>query len=643
MGSALRVLTSVTSPLEPALLAAAFEHCPEALAIAEQERILYANSAFADLFGYVDPAEVCGRELASLRPNSHRCWRVDSDDGASPGGSHPTCEFVSERRDGSRVRIESSCARLRAQDRELVVLTMRDVSLRERRRIIRDSDRRFRTIFEAAPMGIVQCGQEGQVLETNLAVERMLGRSRDELRGVFFQEFLHPDDRDTDSILFRELAEGKREAYEHELRYAGKGSASGWMYLKVSLVRGLAGEPQSAIAMIEDITERKRSEQRLREAQKVEAVGRLVGGVAHDFNNLLTGIMLYCDLLVAGLDPNSRQRQHADEIRLAGEHGRALILQLLAVSRQQVVEPRILCLNQVVGNSRNLLARLIGDNIELKLNLAEQIGNIRMDPAQLQQILFNLVLNARDAISGSGCITVETRNCAFAPVEPVLPHAMVQGVILAVTDSGCGMSAETRSHLFELFFTTKDHGRGNGLGLATVHSIVKNAGGTIQVESEVGHGSRFTVILPRVPEPPGVPMTEASHSPAALNETILLAEDNVTIRTAAKRILSESGYQVLEAGNGADALAIAQQNHNAIDLLLADLVMPGMTGRELAERVMVDCPSVRILYMSGYEPRGADESDPVVFFRKPFTGAELLQKVRQILDSEPTKNSKKDD
>ena len=363
--------------------------------------------------------------------------------------------------------------------------------------------------------------------------------------------------------------EGKRESYELEARYAGKSSASGWVRLTVSLVRGVDGKPQFAIGMTEDITERKLAEQRLREAQKMEVIGRLVGGVAHDFNNVLTGIMLYCDLLIAGLERGSRHMHHAEEIRMAGQQGGALIQQLLAISRQQVIEPRVLSLNGVILSTRNLLSRLLGEKYELVTRLKRDLGNVKMDPAQVQQILFNLVLNARDAMPEGGAIEVKTGHGRLPATESGI-NAGTPAVFLAVKDSGCGMSAETRSRLFEPFFTTKVNGRGTGLGLATVSNIVKDNHGAIHVESECGAGTNFTVFLPRVMYAE-TGTVESRFSPAAVKETILVLEDNVAIREAVHKILSENGYVVLEAGSGQEALAVARGHAGEIDLLLADV------------------------------------------------------------------------
>jgi len=643
MGHALQVRAGPPERLAPELLKSAFDASPEGLALTEDKRILYANPVFAELFGYTGPSQVLGKTLASFRPEGQPCTGIDCPDPARTSRGNRLCAFTGHGKDGAAVQVEASCASFRAQNREFVVVNVRDVSQRERRRLVRDSDRRFRAIFDAAPMGIVQCDMKGRVLKSNPAVARMLGYSRDELRGMHFRDFTHPEDVDRDVRLFEELVAGEREAYELELRYRKKDGGSGWVHLTVSLVRAHDREAQFAIAMTEDITERKRAEQQLRKAQKMEAVGRLVGGVAHDFNNLLTGILLYCDLLAADLEPHGRQRHHADEIRLAVEQGAALIQQLLAISRQQVIEPRILSINRTILETGNLLSRLIGENLELGLDLDERLGNVKMDPAQVQQILLNLVLNARDAISGTGRITVATTNCEFQPADSGLAQGAIPGIQLSVTDTGCGMAAETQSHLFEPFFTTKTSGRGNGLGLATVQGIVRNAGGTIQVESELGKGTCFTIILPRVPDTPSSRVSEILYSPGSGGETVLLVEDNLTVRQAARGILSESGYQVLEAANGAEALAVAQAHPCAIHLLVADLVMPGMSGRELVRELRTARPDLSVLFMTGYEPQptGEPECNPVIYFRKPFTGAALLEKVHGILEDAARKSLKK--
>ena len=492
-------------------------------------------------------------------------------------------------------------------------------------------------------MGIVQCDLQGRVLESNPAIEKMLGYTRVELRGMHFREFTHPEDLGRDLQLFQELVTGQREAYDVEVRYAGNGAITGWIRLHVSLIRGVDGEPQFAIGMSEDVTERRRAEQRLREAQKMEVIGRLVGGVAHDFNNLLTGIMLYCDLLIAGLEPRSHLMHHAEEIRMAGQQGSALIQQLLAISRRQVVEPKILCLNDALLSTKNLLSRLLGEKFELVTRLNRRLGKVKIDPAQVQQILLNLVVNARDAMPQGGTIQLKTGHAALQAQDSSSMGISIPAAFLEVKDNGCGMSAETQSHLFEPFFSTKPDGRGTGLGLATVYNIVTNNGGTIQVESAPQKGTSVTVLLPLAMNP-DCPIVKERHSPAECGETVLLVEDNVSIREATEKILRECGYVVLDAGSGEEAIAIARRHTGKIDVLLADIDMPGMNGVETANQIRPEQPELRVLYVSGDESHAhvlPDNGVPVVFFRKPFTGAALLGKLREVLESEPRRTAKK--
>jgi PAS domain S-box-containing protein len=635
--------------VDPLLVQAAVGACPESLAIVESGRVLYANRAFARTFGYQHGSEVVGRALADFVPEGRACTQLSSQGRGRETEKecgYPACEFTSRWRDGTPIRVESSCASFRVGDRTLLIISARDITQGERRRVVRESDKRFRAMFDAAAIGIVQCTTDGLVVESNPAVERMLGYSHAELRGMHFREFTHPDDIALDLGLFQEMVAGKRDSYQIEVRYIRKDRSSGWVRLTVSLVRGPDGNPEFTIGMVEDITERKQAEQQLREAQKMEAIGRLVGGVAHDFNNLLTGIMLYCDLLLSGLERSSRLRHHVDEIRIAGEQGGALIQQLLAVARQQVVKPRVLSLNEVVAEMRNLLSRLIGENIELVSELAPDLWCVRMDPAQAQQIILNLVLNARDAMPEGGRVTLKTRNCP-EPQEGESEGPATPCIELRVTDTGCGMDAETLSHLFEPFFTTKQTWRGNGLGLATVHGIVTRDGGTIEVRSAVGKGTRVIIRLPRVQEE-FEPAPRISLGTPALegHETVLLVEDDSAVRRSAHRVLSQCGYNVLQASNGAEALKLCRDRSVHIDVLVVDIVMPGMSGREVARRLRQTRPSLPTLYISGYNQTEAiPESKTMVLFRKPFTGSALAQKLREVLDQSgppmETKNTAK--
>lgn len=619
---------------------AAFEACPESLAIVSKGLIVGANSAFAHLFGYSSSAELQGRPLADLLPRNHRCahpWNGSSS--SSNGCGYPGCRYEGRHKDGSRALMESYCSEFECQGDKYLVVAAHRVSQPERRRLFRDTERRYRTIFDAAATGIVQCTVDGRVVESNSAVERMLGYGRQELRGMHFKSFTHPEDYALDLELFQEMVAGKRENYQIELRFLRKDQTYGWCRLNVSLVRDPGGEPAFVIGMVEDITEQKRAEQQLRESQKMEAVGRLVGGVAHDFNNLLTAVTLYSDLIANALKPGSPLHRHVKEIRLASSQGAALIQQLLAIVRQQAAEPQVLSVNEVIVSMHEMLARLIGENVQLVTNLAGDLHTVKIDSTQLHQVILNLVLNARDAIVGSGRIHLQTRNCdCDLRVERHGNDPLTDNCVeLEIADTGGGMDANTLSHLFEPFFTTKTPGKGNGLGLAVVHGIVKQAGGTIQVASLVGQGTRVVIRLPIAKEAVASPNIPARRpKPGTGHESILLVEDDAAVRRSVRRILTSFGYQILEATNGNEALRVSDRHAGRIDLLLSDLVMPGLSGREVAQKLRERRPDLRVVFISGYDqgqlPGGDSEGAGVVLFRKPFTGAALAHKVREVLD-----------
>lgn len=534
--------------------------------------------------------------------------------------------------------MESYCSEFDWEGRKCLVVTAHRLSHPERRRLFRDTEKRYRTIFDAAAVGMAQCTVDGRLVESNAALERMLGYSRQELRGLHFKSFTHPEDYALDLELFQEMVAGRRENYQIELRFLRKDQTYGWCRLNVSLVRDPGGEPAFVIGMVEDITDQKRAEQQLRESQKMEAVGRLVGGVAHDFNNLLTAVTLYSDLIGNALKPGSPLLRYVKEIRLASDQGAALIQQLLAIVRQQSVEPQVLSINQVIISMQDMLARLIGENVELVTKLASDLRKVKIDPAQLHQVILNLVLNARDAIVGSGRICLRTRNCDHDCSCKAGGNELVMDncVTLEVADNGSGMDSKTLSHLFEPFFTTKTPGQGNGLGLAVVHGIIKQAGGAVAVTSEIGQGTRVLIRLPIAEESAAVAASPARRLvPGRGHESILLVEDDAAVRRSVRRILTAFGYQVMEAANGSEALRLSEGHSGPIDLLLTDLVMPGLTGREVARKLREQRPNLRVLFISGYDqgqfPGGKEEAGLVVF-RKPFTGTALVNKVREVLD-----------
>ena len=387
-----------------------------------------------------------------------------------------------------------------------------------------------------------------------------------------------------------------------------------------------------------DMTERQRLEDQLRQAQKMEAVGQLAGGVAHDFNNVLTGILGYCQLGMASVSPGDPMSDYLQEIQKAGERAAHLTRQLLAFSRRQIIEPRIIDLNETIMDVDNMLRRLIGEDIEL-VTLPQSLRMVRVDPGQIQQVLMNLISNARDALPGGGKIIMETADI-FLDDETAgraLESATGEHVMLAVSDTGIGMTQEVMAHIFEPFFTTKEVGRGTGLGLSTCHGIVSQNGGYISVESELGKGTTFKIFFPRVEGSVDYPHTqdEPADSPPA-SQTVLLVEDEPMIRAMSSLVLRNQGYTVLEAANGAEALKLASDPATEkVDLLVTDVVMPLVGGMELAARIWAERPETKVLFTSGY----MDDSNinPEVlkrgsaFLQKPFTPAGLTRKVKEVL------------
>jgi PAS domain S-box-containing protein len=393
------------------------------------------------------------------------------------------------------------------------------------------------------------------------------------------------------------------------------------------------------LALITDVTERLQLEAQLRQAQKMEAVGRLAGGVAHDFNNLLTIVKIHSEFLRERIAESHPEREDVEEIYKAADRAAALTRQLLAFSRQQVLRPRELDLNTTVAELHKMLARLVGEDVTLLLRLQSDLGAVLADPGQMEQVIVNLVVNARDAMPAGGEVTIETRNVELGPADLVRCPQMTPGpyVMLVVADTGVGMDDATKARIFEPFFTTKEPGRGTGLGLSTVYGIVKQSEGYVWVSSQRGHGTSVTVYLPRVLTTAhrAEPAPAADGNPGG-RETILLVEDEAGVRALARRILHRQGYCVLEARDGQDAIDVAATFDGRIDLVLTDVVMPGMSGPDLATELIARQPGLRVIYMSGYTEdtivyHGVLNTG-IAFLHKPFTADALGRKVREVLE-----------
>jgi signal transduction histidine kinase/ActR/RegA family two-component response regulator len=406
----------------------------------------------------------------------------------------------------------------------------------------------------------------------------------------------------------------------------------------ISPIRDASGKLSGFVAVKRDVTDRLQLEEQLRQAQKMESVGRLAGGVAHDFNNLLTVINGYSGFLLKKLKAGDPLREYADEIKAAGERAASLTKQLLAFSRKQLIEPKVLDLNTTIRQSAPMLQRLIGEDITLQTHLDDSLGKVLADPDQMHQVIMNLALNARDAMPDGGKVDIETRNVELSvesssAIRPdTLPGRYVR---VTMTDNGQGMDETTRQQIFEPFFTTKELGRGTGLGLATVYGIIRQGGGWVDVASEVGVGTSFQVYLPQVDVSGTTELAGAGGPTEAAVETLLVVEDQESVRSFAVAALKGEGYRVIEASDGNEAIAVAGRHPEGLHLLLTDVVMPGMNGKELSERLRALHPNMKVLFISGYTAdviahRGV--LDPgVAFLHKPFNPEELAAKVREVL------------
>jgi PAS domain S-box-containing protein len=509
-----------------------------------------------------------------------------------------------------------------------------------------EADERFRIGFEKGAVGQAMTALDGRFVRVNEALAKMLQYLPSELEGKSFNEVTHPEDRGVNAHALGVLMDGKETA-RFEKRYVAKDGACVWVDGNVALVRDANSQPQYFISTFVDITDRKRAqaeredlEAQLRVSQKMEAIGSLAGGVAHDFNNLLSVILTFTGFAMQAVGERHTVREDLLEVKGAAERAAVLTRQLLAFSRKQVLQPARLNLNQVAAKIEKMLRRILREDVEFVQVLAPDLGWSMADAGQIEQVLMNLVVNAGDAMPEGGTLTLETSNVQLDDSKETFELALKPGpyVKLAVSDTGCGMDEMTRLRVFEPFFTTKDVGKGTGLGLSTVYGIVKQSGGGIKVQSTPGSGSAFEVYLPRELSSPSprieapVPATGRSTG----TETLLVVEDDECLRRIAKRTFESAGYRVLTAAQGEEALLLFAEHHGNVDLLLTDVVMPRMSGSELAQRLVKSRPSLKVLYMSGYTDDAIIAQGVLAaganFLAKPFTAQDLMRKVREVLD-----------
>jgi len=603
---------------------------------------IYANSAFAQMLGMDGPDQILGlpwRDVYSLQAIDRLEPQVRA---ALRHSSRWSSSLRLQKPDGRSFPVEFT---VNAMPDGCTACVCRDLSPRQEAEKARaEAETKYRMLVEHvnAITYIAEIGINGQWFYVSPQIESILGYSPDEWLAISreWDKLIHPDD--LPAVVAAEEASMEGRPFQAELRLRRKDGREVWLSDTAVIVQGSDSHPVMEGIMV-DITERKHLETQLQQSRKMEAVGRLAGGIAHDFNNLLTIITGYTDLALSRSSIPLEIRGDIERIDNASSRAASLVRQLLAFSRKQVLQPRTIDLNTIVLNLDKLLRRLMDDNIEMVTRTQESVGKVKADPAQIEQVIMNLVVNARDAISGSGRILLETSNVELDSTYAGEHITVKPGkyVMLAVSDTGTGMTQETIAHIFEPFYTTKESGSGTGLGLSTVYGIVKQSGGYIWVYSEPGKGSTFKVYLPRVEdvlEPTAAPKPRAQETQRGW-ETILLVEDEEAVRELISTVLTEHGYDVIPARDPEHALKLATSFARDIHMLLTDVVMPGMSGRELANHVSQRRPGIRVLFMSGYTDNvittGGMLEKGLAFLQKPFSPNQLAQKVREVLTPAP--------
>jgi len=630
------------------LLSQIVERSPELIAIGDPDgHITYANRAFLKAFGYSEE-EILGRHFScTISPRNPAALLAEIAEGQTKylEGDGWQGECLRIRRDGTEFPVLLSRGQIKNPEGRAVGTfgVSRDITGRKRQE---EDTRRLAAIVESSFDAIMSTTLEGVVLTWNSGAERIYGYSAAEIIGRHIGIVVPPERQDEFSDVLGKVKRGEK-LEQFETTGVRKDGRQIHILLTASPIKDATGRIDGISDIVRDISDDKRMEQMFRQAQKMEAVGRLAGGVAHDFNNLLGVIIGYTETLLDRIGHDAELRAQAEQIGKAADRAASLTRQLLAFSRQQVLQPKILNLDTVVGEMEKMLHRLIGEDVEILTIQNPSPGSVRADQGQMEQVIMNLAVNARDAMPHGGKLIIETSNVDVGEEYALSHRPFLAGpyVLLTVSDTGVGMDQETKAHLFEPFFTTKELGRGTGLGLATVYGVVKQSGGYIWAYSEPGQGSVFKIYLPRVDQA-ALKIRPSGEAIQILRgtETVLLVEDEQSLRALTRDLLERSEYTVLEASSGAHALEVAQRHGGPIHLLLTDVVMPGMNGGILAANLAPLHPEMKVLFMSGYTGSFATQKgllgEGSKVLQKPFSRDALLRKLREVLESESPQEPK---
>jgi two-component system cell cycle sensor histidine kinase/response regulator CckA len=619
------------------------ENAADMIAVVDMDgQRIFNSDAYQKILGYSSEELKNSSSMDQIHPEDRERVKAAAAE-ARRTGIGENLEYRIRHKNGTWLVLESTSSVIgnSAGVPEKLVIVNRDITARKQAsEALRLSEVSFRSVIENAPYGIYRAQASGKLLLANPALQKMLGyESQAELLQLNLTTDVYLDPVEHKRV--NEIFTNQKEFTDVQVDWKRKDGTpikarcSGW------LVKPVGGGAAYFEVFAEDVTEKWLLERQLRMAQKMEAVGRLSGGIAHDFNNLLGVIIGYSQVLKRTLPPGTAFLEHAEEIEKAGQRAASLTRQLLAFSRQQVLAPAVLNLNSLLSEMEKMLPRLIGEDIEIVMALDPAIGSVKADQGQLEQVIMNLAVNARDAMPDGGKVVITTTNVSLDEAWTRLHPGSKVGdyVMLAVADTGTGIDSETLAHIFEPFFTTKERGKGTGLGLATVYGVVKQSGGYVWVESAPGKGASFQIYLPRIEEAvsvaePVAPIVEAFRGA----ETILLVEDADALRKLTHMLLEQHGYRVLVAANGAAALQLVEEKPERINLLLTDVIMPGLNGRALAERLQLRQAGLKVLYMSGYTDDAIVDHGVLGagthLLHKPFSEENLIHKVREVLDAD---------